>query len=63
MKIRLLKIRNKIWCWAWEEFKAELSMEDLAEILGCPLKTLYRVVAQKPIYQIFKNGKWENTKA
>ena len=47
MKLRLIKIRNKIWCWAWETFKAELSMEELAEILRCPLKTLYRIIAKE----------------
>ena len=37
-------IRNRIWKVIWNEFKNEITMKDLTNILGVPLATFFRVV-------------------
>ncbi len=46
MKQHLLKIRNKEICDFWEKRKAELTMEDIADIYNIPIKTCYRIISE-----------------
>lgn len=43
---RLEKIRNDIWFGAWEKYKSELTMKELAEMFNATTPTFYRVVAR-----------------
>ena len=39
-----IEYRNMIICMAWEYFKNNLTMEDLAEIFNISLKSIYRIL-------------------
>ena len=38
------QIRNKIFYKLWQEYKNRWSMEQLAEMVNCPLPTFYEIV-------------------
>ncbi len=43
----LRKYRDQIYKNAWDKYKAELDMQDLAQIFRVVLPTFYRVVSKK----------------
>ena len=47
MEYKLIEKRNKIIKEIWENYKAELSMKELAEILKMELPTLYRILKEE----------------
>lgn len=45
MKHNNIPKRNTLICEAWEKYKNNWTMEDLAEIFNIDLKSIYRVLA------------------
>lgn len=54
MKEHLQEKRNKILYQIWQEYKQEVTMEDLAEIFSIPLATAYRLIKKE--YEKYKLG-------
>ena len=44
---RLQPYKFKIYNELWEKYKGQLTMEDLAEILNCPLSSYYRIIKKE----------------
>ena len=44
MKKQLQDFRNQIICDIWEDYKGQLSMEDLAVLFNISLKSIYRIL-------------------
>lgn len=44
MKEKLREKRNKIYYEIWENYKNELTMEELAEIFAIPLPSFYKII-------------------
>ncbi len=47
VKKHLQGIKNKEYYRVWEKYKAERSMEELADILNCPLPSFYRIIQKE----------------
>ena len=37
-------IRKKAFKLIWDEFKGEITMKDLADVLGVPIATFFRII-------------------
>ena len=44
MKYNLIVKRNRIISEVWENYKNELTMEELAEIFSIPISSFYRIL-------------------
>jgi AraC-like DNA-binding protein len=51
MEYKLIEKRDKIIKDIWQNYKAELSMKDLAIIFGMTLPTLYRILKADQVNQ------------
>jgi len=43
-KEQAVKIRDRIWAEAWNEYKNEYTMQEMAGILGTSLPTFFRAI-------------------
>jgi len=50
----LISIRDEVICSAWERYKNQISMDELAGFFNISLKSIYRIIAQKSGYPIKK---------